>query len=56
VPAGAVPQVRPVRTYRLAEPKPLQAAEQWMGSQRLVWERRLNQLDSFLSTLKEKKP
>ncbi|MDB5051914.1 MAG: transcriptional regulator [Fibrobacteres bacterium] len=45
-----------VRTYRLAEPLPFKVAEQWMGSQRVVWERRLNQLDSYLIKLKEKKP
>ena len=45
-----------VRTYRLAEPHPLQTAEKWMGEQRLVWERRLNQLDRFLLNQKEKKP
>jgi len=44
-----------VRTYRLA-PRPLQAAESWMKEQRALWERRLDQLDSFLNTLKEKKP
>lgn len=42
-----------VRTYRLA-PKPLKAAEQWMVRQRTMWERRLDQLDNYLNTLKEK--
>ena len=42
-----------VRTYRLA-PKPLQAAEHWMVAQRKLWERRLDQLDAYLLTLKEK--
>jgi DNA-binding transcriptional ArsR family regulator len=41
-----------VRTYRLT-PRPLQAAEQWMQRQRLLWERRLDQLDGYLRSLKE---
>ena len=48
-----------VRTYRLA-PKPLEAAESWLGKRRRVWEARLDQLDDYLasmsSTTKEKKP
>ena len=43
-----------VRTYQLA-PKPLQAAEHWMVRQRTMWERRLDQLDTYLKTLKERK-
>ena len=43
-----------VRTYQLA-PKPLQAAEHWMVRQRTMWERRLDQLDTYLKTLKEPK-
>jgi DNA-binding transcriptional ArsR family regulator len=42
-----------VRTYRLA-PRPLEAAEQWLARQRAHWERRLDQLDRYLLTLKEK--
>ena len=41
-----------VRTYRLA-PKPLQAAEEWMTNHRKLWERRLDQLDAYLATMKE---
>jgi DNA-binding transcriptional ArsR family regulator len=41
-----------VRTYRLA-PKRLQAAEHWMMEQRKFWERRLDQLDAYLVTMKE---
>ena len=41
-----------VRTYSLA-PRPLQAAEHWLSAQRTQWERRLDQLDDFLKTLKE---
>jgi DNA-binding transcriptional ArsR family regulator len=41
-----------VRTYRLA-PKPLEQAETWMVAQRKLWERRLDQLDSYLNELKE---
>jgi DNA-binding transcriptional ArsR family regulator len=42
-----------VRTYELA-PSTLKAAEDWMATQRTLWERRLDQLDSFLEDLKEK--
>ncbi|QEH32320.1 HTH-type transcriptional regulator [Aquisphaera giovannonii] len=41
-----------VRTYELA-PETLMAAEDWMATQRLLWKRRLDQLDSFLQGLKE---
>jgi DNA-binding transcriptional ArsR family regulator len=41
-----------VRTYALA-PKPLQAAEDWMTDRRKLWERRLDQLDAYLLTMKE---
>ena len=41
-----------VRTYRLA-PAPLKAAEHWMVKQRDLWERRLDQLDAYLKTMKE---
>ena len=43
-----------VRTCRLA-PRPLAAAEHWMEKQRAHWERRLDQLDSYLTNLKEQK-
>jgi DNA-binding transcriptional ArsR family regulator len=42
-----------VRTYRLV-PQPLRAAERWMVEQRALWDRRLDQLDSYLEELKEK--
>jgi DNA-binding transcriptional ArsR family regulator len=42
-----------VRTYRLT-PKPLKEAENWMTHQRAIWERRLDQLDHYLLTLKDK--
>jgi DNA-binding transcriptional ArsR family regulator len=41
-----------VRTYQLA-PRRLQAAEDWMTDQRKLWERRLDQLDAYLITMKE---
>ena len=41
-----------VRTFQLA-PRPLQAVETWLAAQRLQWERRLDQLDSYLADLKE---
>ena len=41
-----------VRTYRLA-PAALELADGWLAAQRRLWERRLDQLDNFLKTLKE---
>ena len=43
-----------VRTYRLV-PKRLRLAEDWLSQQRTIWERRLDQLDSYLLDLKGKK-
>jgi DNA-binding transcriptional ArsR family regulator len=43
-----------VRTYQL-RPKPLEVAEHWMASQRALWERRLDQLDNYVKSMKEKK-
>jgi|SRR5882724_3629759 len=42
-----------VRTYQLV-PKRLKLAEDWLLRQRRLWERRLDQLDAYLMTLKEK--
>lgn len=41
-----------VRSYRLV-PQPLKAAERWMIEQRQMWEKRLDQLDAYLKTMKE---
>lgn len=41
-----------VRTYELA-PKRLQAAEDWILDRRKLWERRLDQLDAYLVTMKD---
>ena len=41
-----------VRTYRLT-PEPLQEAEDWMTNMRTLWERRLDQFDEYVQTLKE---
>ncbi len=41
-----------VRTYTLT-PRRLQAAEDWMMNQRKLWERRLDQLDAYLLTMKQ---
>ena len=41
-----------VRTYELA-PKRLWLAEHWLARQRTLWERRLDQLDDYLTELKE---
>jgi DNA-binding transcriptional ArsR family regulator len=43
-----------VRTYQLA-PRPLKVAEHWLATQRATWERRLDQLDSYLVDLMEQK-
>jgi DNA-binding transcriptional ArsR family regulator len=42
-----------VRTYQLT-PEPLEAAQDWMAQQRALWEKRLDQLDDYLTELKEK--
>ena len=41
-----------VRTYKLA-PNRLQAAEDWILDRRKLWERRLEQLDAYLLTMRE---
>jgi DNA-binding transcriptional ArsR family regulator len=41
-----------VRTYELV-PERMKAAEDWLGRQRHLWERRLDQLDDYLLRLKE---
>lgn len=41
-----------VRTYELATEQ-LKLAEDWLGRQRTLWERRLDQHDSYLMKLKE---
>ena len=41
-----------VRTYELA-PRRLKAAEDWILDRRKLWERRLDQLDAYLLTMKE---
>ena len=43
-----------VRTYRIV-PQPLMAAEGWLARQRGLWERRLDQLDSYLARMKEER-
>lgn len=42
-----------VRTYQLA-PKPLKLAESWLEKQRASWDRRLDQLDTYLAELRSK--
>jgi DNA-binding transcriptional ArsR family regulator len=42
-----------VRTYQLT-PQPLKVVESWLGKQRALWNRRLDQLDTYLADLKEK--
>lgn len=41
-----------VRTYQLT-PQPLKAAESWLEERRAIWNRRLDQLDTYLKNLKE---
>ena len=43
-----------VRTYQIV-PRPLKAAERWMVKHRAMWEARLDGLDNYLDSLKEKK-
>lgn len=40
------------RTYQLA-PEPMKLAENWLAEQRTLWERRLDQFDAYVMTLKE---
>ena len=42
-----------VRTYQLA-PQRLKLAENWLSRQRTIWDKRLDQLDTYLVSLKEK--
>ena len=42
-----------VRTYALA-PENFKAAEDWLGRQRKLWERRLDRLDAYLLEMKSK--
>jgi DNA-binding transcriptional ArsR family regulator len=42
-----------VRTYHLA-PQRLKLAENWLARQRTIWDKRLDQLDTYLVSLKEK--
>jgi DNA-binding transcriptional ArsR family regulator len=44
-----------IRTCELA-PEPLRAAESWLARQRSLWEQRLDQLDRYLTELKEEEP
>ena len=43
-----------VRTFEL-QAKPLEVAGHWMAKQRALWERRLDQLDNFVKSLKNKR-
>ena len=42
-----------VRVYEIV-PEQLKAAEDWLTEQRQLWEARLDQLDEYLKTLKER--
>ena len=42
-----------VRTYQLV-PRRLKLAEDWLGRQSALWDKRLDQLDEYLIELKEK--
>ena len=41
-----------VRTYQLSAER-MRLAEDWLAQQRALWERRLDQLDNYLITLKQ---
>ena len=41
-----------VRTYRLT-PQPLEVVEDWMTTQRRLWEGRLDRFDEYVRTLRE---
>ena len=36
-------------------PKPLKLAEAWLTDRRALWERRLDQFDAYVKTLKDEK-
>jgi DNA-binding transcriptional ArsR family regulator len=44
-----------VRSYEL-QPERLQDVEDWLGRQRRLWERRLDQLDDYLIALSKEPP
>jgi DNA-binding transcriptional ArsR family regulator len=44
-----------VRSYELV-PKRMKSAEDWLLRQRVLWEKRLDQLDGYLAKLKERDP
>jgi DNA-binding transcriptional ArsR family regulator len=54
--SGLVQSEKPgrVRTYRLV-PRRLRQAEDWLGRQRALWERRLDQLDAYVTELHQKR-
>jgi DNA-binding transcriptional ArsR family regulator len=41
-----------IRTYEIA-PEQMKLAEDWLGEQRRLWERRLDRLDAYLMKMKE---
>lgn len=41
-----------IRTYEIA-PEQIKLAEDWLGEQRRLWERRLDRLDAYLMKMKE---
>jgi DNA-binding transcriptional ArsR family regulator len=41
-----------VRTFRVVA-RPMRVAEGWLSEQRLLWERRLDQFDTYVESLKE---
>jgi DNA-binding transcriptional ArsR family regulator len=44
-----------VRTYQIV-PGQMRLAEDWLAQQRSLWERRLDQLDDYLTEIKENRP
>ena len=42
-----------VRTYQLV-PQRVKLAEDWLGKQRALWERRMDQFDAYVTSLHEK--
>jgi DNA-binding transcriptional ArsR family regulator len=44
-----------IRTYQIV-PEQMRLAEDWLAQQRVLWERRLDQLDDYLIELKERSP
>jgi phosphodiesterase/alkaline phosphatase D-like protein len=51
--ASGDPRPHSVVLWTRLAPEPLQVAEGWLARQRTLWERRLDQFDDYVTSLKE---